>query len=626
MVSGRSSELSICPYCACGCGLYVQRTAGRLTGVMPSEHHPVSAGRLCARGWAAHEPSLWGRRLTQPLLRDGDGRAVATTWPTALRAAAEHLRALRAAGKAVGVLGSGRATNEENFLAAGLARAGLQSGHVDACLRAPYHDLLLGLAAADPREAADRAPPLEALEACDVILLVEGDLALTHPRAAYAILRAVRRGARLVTAGSVRTKLARLAWRHLSLLPGDEVALAAALTGRAPGQAPDGGGGELREVVESYAGAQRAGIVIAPTGADPAGLRALGAALGGLAAATGHVDRPGSVILPLPLRGNTRGALEMGVLPDALPGPSALHDAAARRRLAAAWGQEPATARGLDVERMLDEVAGLVVVADDPPVALPSAERARRALAGLECLVVLDAFVTPTVEAAHVALPIASLAETEGTFTNMEGRVQWLRAGAAPPGAARPGWAVLAALGAELGLARPPASVDDVLAGIRASVPSYAWAERRAGEQEAWTQHALPAVAPAALERPAAPEPAAPEPADASYPFRLVRAAAFEWGDDPLVTASPTLRRDHVSLRKLFPHGRVDLPALDAKALGIRDGWQVKLVSRAGEALIPVNLRDDLAPRTILVSFAFRDQLAPVLGAASHAAVRVERV
>ena len=119
---------------------------------------------------------------------------------------------------------------------------------------------------------------------------------------------------------------------------------------------------------------------------------------------------------------------------------------------------------------------------------------------------------------------------------------------------------------------------------------------------------------------------AAPDPPDASYPFRLVRAAAFEWGDDPLVAASPTLRRDHVSLRKLFPRGRVDLPTQDARALGIRDGWQVKLVSRAGEALVPVTLRDDLAPRTVLVPFAFRDQLAPVLGAAPQATVRVERV
>lgn len=637
-MSGRSSDLSICPFCACGCGLYLQRAAGGLTGVMPSEHHRVSGGRLCARGWAAHEPALWGRRLTQPVVRDGNG-AAATTWPEALRAAGERLRAVLATGKAVGVLGSGRATNEENFLAVGLARAALRTGHVDSCLRAPYHDLLIGLATAAAR--ANGTAPLDDLEACDVILLIEGDLARTHPRAAYAIMRAVRRGARLVTAGPVRTKLARLAWRHLPLVPGDEASFAAVLASPPGEETPVAGAGggrsgsgvrveDLRGVVESYAAAPHAAIVVAPTGTGPAGLRALAGALAGLATATGHAGRRGSVILPLPLRGNTRGALEMGALPDALPGPCPLDDASAVRRLARAWGREPVSDRGLDVEQMIHQVAGLVIVADDPPVSLPAPTRARRALADLECLVVLDAFVTPSVEAAHVALPIASPAETEGSFTNMEGRIQWLAPGGSPPGAARPGWLALAALGAELGLAEPPDSVHDVLAAIRAAVPSYARAERGAAGREAWTDRTLPQVPPPdgaqdGAGRRASPTEAAREPTDAWYPFRLVRAEAFEWGDDPLVEASPTLRRDHASLRRLFPAGRVHMHEQDAKELGIREGWQVKLVSHAGEVVIPVSVRNDLERHTVLVPFAFRDRVEPALGGASQAVVRVER-
>ena len=604
---------------------------------MPSEHHRVSGGRLCSRGWAAHEPSLWGRRLTEPLVRDG-GLAAPTTWPRALGAAAERLRAVLESGKAVGVLGSGRATNEENFLAAGLARAALRTGHVDSCLRSAYHDLLTGLA---PLAApANGTAPLDDLEACDVVLLIEGDIARTHPRAAYAIMRAVRRGARLVTVGPVRTKLARLAWRHLALVPGDErlfadglAALVADLAPGAPPGAPGSGAppAALRDIVESYVGAPHAAIVVGPTGGGRGGLRALAYGLASLASAAGHAGRPGSVILPLPLRGNTRGALEMGALPGALPGPCTLDDSSAARRLTRVWGREPVCDRGFDVEEMISRVAGLVIVADDPPVSLASAESARRGLTGLDCLVVLDAFVTPTVEAAHVALPIASPAETEGTFTNMEGRIQWLTRGASPPGAARPGWQVLAALERELGLTEHPHSVDDVLAGIRAAVPSYARAEREAPGDEAWTHWALPPVAPpdgapGAAERYTAPTDTAKAPADPAYPYRLVCAEAFEWGDDPLVAASPTLRRDHTSLRKLFPGGRVHVHALDAKELGIRDGWRVRLVSRTGEVLVPVSLRSDQERGTVLVPFAFRDSMQPALGAAPQAAVKVERV
>lgn len=113
---------------------------------------------------------------------------------------------------------------------------------------------------------------------------------------------------------------------------------------------------------------------------------------------------------------------------------------------------------------------------------------------------------------------------------------------------------------------------------------------------------------------------------DRAFPFCLVRLGAFEWQDDPLVTSSPTLRREHVSLRKRFPSGRVDMNAGDAQKLGIRDGWQVKLVSAVGEVRVPVRLRRDVDPGILTVPFAFRDALAPVLSQEPQAAVKVERV
>lgn len=58
-----------CPFCSCGCGLYLLAKEGHPVGVAPSETHPVSEGRLCARGWSAHEAVLWGDRLRQPLLQ-----------------------------------------------------------------------------------------------------------------------------------------------------------------------------------------------------------------------------------------------------------------------------------------------------------------------------------------------------------------------------------------------------------------------------------------------------------------------------------------------------------------------------------------------------------------------------
>jgi predicted molibdopterin-dependent oxidoreductase YjgC len=101
---------------------------------------------------------------------------------------------------------------------------------------------------------------------------------------------------------------------------------------------------------------------------------------------------------------------------------------------------------------------------------------------------------------------------------------------------------------------------------------------------------------------------------------------AFEWGDDPLVVSSPTLLREHASLRKRFPAGLVAMNCRDARERGVRDGWQVRLLSRVGEARVSVSLRDDVEPGFLMVPFAFRDRLEPVLGQEPRVAVELRKV
>ncbi len=641
------SVLTVCPFCSCGCGLYLQTAGGELTGVMPSDNHPVSRGRLCARGWAAHEASLWGRRLTSPLVRNG-GTLEPATWRTALTTAAERLNDLLAAGKPVGVLGSARATNEENFLAVGLARAALGTNHVDSCLRAPYQCLLSGISRSET--PGNLAPALQNIEKCDVILLLEEDLAITHPQVAFAIMRAVRRGAKLVTMGPIRTQMSRLAWLHISVAPADQRHLIAALAAASGGDMLDDGvqaadaapssaslsGSHqadrlpgLERALEAYKAASNAAIVLGSNGTPDHLLREVAGGFAKLADSTGHLRRSGSVILPLPHRCNTRGALEMGATPHCLPGLRALDNDSAQKRLQRVWGREIASERGLDVETMLREVKGLMVVADDPPLALLAKEASRRAMAELECLIVLDAFVTQTVEASHIALPISSLAEVDGTITNMEGRVQWLRACRPPPGEARPGWCVLGELGTALGMSRTYESVQHVSEDILAVVPEYAEAASLdgvlLGVPGDWPGLPVATTEIGDSSSPAVRLREAEEGDAAEFPYRLLRVGAFEWGEDTYVDSSPTLSRDHRSRRKLHPDGYVEMGLEDAKKLGVRHGWRVKIVSTTGEVVIPVQLREDIEPGIVLVPFAFRDQLAPVSGRSAETAVNVER-
>jgi len=633
------SDLTTCPFCSSGCGVYLQSRNGRLVGVAPSEHHAVSAGRLCARGWAAHEASTWGERLVTPLIRRG--RAFEpVSWDEAFAHVARRLSELRQSNRPIGVLGSPRATNEENFLGVKLARAALRTSHVDFCTRSAYEPLFSGI------EEVSGGVPLwitfRDVEQSDVVVLLEGDLARTHPRAAFAVMRAVRRGARLVTLGCLNTGMSRLAALHLPTDPGGEGLpirrlLAAVLASprierpRPAGreeeryalelsEAANPGDGQVRQIADWLIEARTAVILLGLTGAPPDLARQHAAELAEVAARTGHLNRPGSGLMVLPGRGNSRGARDMGAAPDLLPGCRSLDDAGALRGLREVWGDAIAVDAGMDAETLLRACSGLVVIADDPLAATALPREVLSALADVEFLVVLDAFETRTSQAAEVVLPIAAHPENDGTWTNAEGRVQRVRATAEPPGEGRPGWAVLAELTGRLGAPASYRAASDVFTEIALAVPSYGELTWSALQAQGGRTAPTAANGPRDVERPATAAPLTSE----EFPSVLVREGAFDWGADPLVRCSPTLCRDHVSRRKLYPRGVVEISAGQAGDLGIRQGRDVKLTSVHGSVTLPAALRADLKTGVLLVPFAFREHAFEVLGGRGMAAVRVE--
>lgn len=630
-----------CPFCACGCGFYLLSSKGQIAGVAPSETHPVSHGNLCARGWSAHEAGLWGDRLRQPVLRR-NGKAETVPWSEALGYVAARLRELLDAGKPVGVLGSPRATNEENYLAGKLARAGLQTNNVDFSYRFFCQPLFAGLEQVLGKGAS--LITLDDVQSSQLILLVEGNLAETHPRAASSVMKAMESGARLITFGSKKTQMARLASLYLSVTPGNEGEvidglLAAALDlnlheGISAAARADGyetlrrnleaarRTEELRQAAEWITGAERAAFLMSLTSGEDDRIKNSAAAFVTLAAITGHLGRPGSGLLPLLPRSNVRGACDMGVVPDRLPGYDSLDDGGARQRAQDLWKKKLPTVRGWSAEAQLQNVCGLVIAADDPPSVLPMGQQAKATMERIEFLVVLDAFDTPTTRMAHAVLPIANFAETDGTVTNMEGRVQSFRAAINPPGEARVGWQVLADLCARLGAGGLYGTATDVLREIGEVAPRYAALEQRLSEDQ-WNGALLETSDRAKFVVRSAGAAGRPGRTSTERPYLLVREGTFDWGSDPLVAFSPTLSRDYRSERKHFPNGFVEISQRDADDLNVTGGRQVRLSSVHGDAVIPVRVRTDLTPRMLSVPFAFRDQVFNVLGTDGLVAVRI---
>ena len=632
-----ASVPTTCPFCACGCGFYLLANQEGLVGVAPSETHPVSVGRLCARGWDAHEAPLWGSRLRQPQV-NRNGNLEPVSWVEALDHVAVRIKELIAEGKPVGVLGSARATNEENYLAGKLARAGFQTNNLDFS----YHSIC-GPLLKDLGEVCGECPPsvsLNDVESSQTILLVEGDLARTHPRAASAVMAAVEKGAHLITIAHTATQMSRLAALPLPVVPGHEgevidgllaAVLHLGLEDQTSVKACCDGfhtlrrdlegvklTAEMRQAAEWMARAARATFLIPPVSGESTPAHREGAALATLAAITGHLGRAGSGLLPLLARSNVRGACDMGIVPDRLPGYRAMDDKEARERLQALWGKNLPSTPGMDAERMLQSVSALIVLADDPPAVLPSGQRAMAALRKVDFLVVLDAFLTPTAQIAHVVLPMASFAETEGTITNMEGRVQRLHVATEPPGEARPGWQVLAELGARFELCMAYHSARDVLSEVGQASPRYL---RACQGEDKWGGIGMEKASNGGKFRLFAAE--ASPLTDGQHV--LVGDGDFDWGRDPLVAFSPTLSRDFQSERKLFPKGYVEMCKQDADGVGVHPGRPVKLTSVHGEAVIPTRVRADLKPGVLLVPYAFRDHLANVLGTHSVTAVKIEQ-
>jgi predicted molibdopterin-dependent oxidoreductase YjgC len=128
---------STCTFCGVGCqvDLNVDPDTKRIVKVTSDPSYVSNDGNLCVKGRFAfnfvHHPD----RLTEPLVRGGDGELRETSWDKALRAAAEGLSLVRDryGPQAIGFLSSARCTNEENYLVQKLARAVIGTNSVHSC-------------------------------------------------------------------------------------------------------------------------------------------------------------------------------------------------------------------------------------------------------------------------------------------------------------------------------------------------------------------------------------------------------------------------------------------------------------------------------------------------------------
>jgi formate dehydrogenase alpha subunit len=351
--------------------------------------------------------------------------------------------------------------------------------------------------------------------------------------------------------------------------------------------------------------------------------------LANLALACGNVGVRGGGVNPLRGQNNVQGACDMGALPNVYTGYQQVAKPEVRARMAEAWGVAELPAEpGLTATEMLPaahrgELKALYIVGENPLVSDADLAHAEESLRRLEFLVVQDIFLTETAKLAHVVLPAACFAETDGTFTNTERKVQRVRKAVEPPGAARADWEIVCDLAGRLGPPMAYAGTAAVLDEIARVTPSYCGIDYARLEREDihWpctgSEHpGTPClhmdeftcglgVFSAVEYRPPAEVP------DAEYPLTLTTGRVLY----QYHTGTMTMKTD--GLNERAPECFVEIADADARALGILDGELVCIASRRGEIVARAIVSDKTAPGTVFVPFHFAEAAVNRLTAAA---------
>jgi formate dehydrogenase major subunit len=650
-----------CAYCGVGCAFDAGVRDGHVVSMVPADDGPSNLGHSCMKGRFGWDYIYAPDRLRIPLRRGQQWEAI--SWDAALdRVAQEFTRLTTTYGAdAVATISSSRGTNEENYLYAKFMRCVIGTNHIDNCARVCHSATVTGMMETLGASAATNS--IADLDQAKLIMVVGANPTESHPVVGARIKQAVRKGVPLVVVDPRRTELARLADMHLQLRPGTNVALlngmgrvilTEGLLDRAFIQTRTEGFNDWRdaiapftlEVTERITGVPAAVIreaarCYATSGASFCA-HGLGVtehrwgshgviALCNLALATGNIGRPGSGINPLRGQNNVQGASDAGCLPTYFAGYQSLDDPLLAAKHEALTGRPVPRVRGMKIPDMWDaalagRLKGLWIIGYDVAQTDPNLKKVREALGRLEFLVVQDLFMSETAKLAHLVIPGASFLEKDGTFTNLERRIQRIRKAIEPPDGVLPDWQVVSQVSTRMGYPMHYGDPSEIMDEMSQLTPMLAGVSYVRLEQSGGLQWPVPDAEHLGtvimhrdtfplregLHRGAAglggcdgkasfvPVDYLPpgESPDEAYPFVLITGRVLQHYN----CGAQTRRTDIV---QMVDTDVLEMHPDDAKRLQIEDGETVRLVSARSEATLPAVASERVRPGELFASFHF---------------------
>ncbi len=613
---------SVCAYCGCGCRLLFIVEDGRIVKMMPDKNDNPSEGVACIKGLTIHEVlgSEEGRIL-QPLIRDRkDGPFREASWGEAYRLIVKRTKDL--APSEVFFNASGKITNEDCYVTQKFARIAYRTNNVDACCARLCHvTTVQGLENCFGSRAA--FSKMDDVYGLDCLFIVGSNPAGNYPVLYNRIMRARRKGLRVVSSHALYSLTTKFSDVSLIIYPGTELILLngvmnALIQQGSYDKSAEGieGFERLRSVVELYTidfVRQACGVDLETLSQlidHIARAKALGIIHGmGL---TQHVTGSENVhallnlmmlknAQLLSLRGeiNVQGVGDMGCLPDRLPtGPLATAPT-----LEDKWGTKVPNSKGKSImEAFLISPAKAVFISGmNCAQSLPNLNVVHKNLQEM-FVVVMDHYHNLTTKFADVVLPTPLLFEREGTITNGERRVRHVRQVRKPCGDCKPEWQIFKEISeyfdcsGHFDYGRPRAITEEIVS----VVPTYRSVDVASvyADADAWPEKRM-------LFRRFMPEhfEGVEDIRSDKYPLLLTSFRSMHH----FLTGEMTNKSKTLMSFNEGPYCYVSV--LDAQRLGIADGDMVEVSSSAGAVRCEARIGENIPKGRVGMHFHFEELL-----------------
>jgi len=490
------SVSTVCPYCNVGCNLDLNMAGNKIVKITSPANNSVNDGNLCKRGKFEYLETMNVNRIKVPMVKR-DNKLVESTWEEAIALTVRELKAIMVneGSKKLAVLASGRFTNEELFLIQKLARLALVTNNIG------------GLNSAIMAEGFMKNISMENVDCSyddvfnsDLIVTIGGDVSQSYPVMAMKVREAVSRGSKLVTISHEITRLDSLATIDLKIKARITIVLLRAALNYIIGyDLVDHNFVDTRtegfnklvkemkkypfenvagifwvkparivELIHLYVRAKRPVIIV---NTDTVNAEEL-ALINDLALITGNLGRKGAGVMTLRNPGNAQGLIDMGVYHGYLPGRQSIDSEIVRKKFATIWHRQIPFFKGLGTDEIINgvengEISGLMVFGLDS-----TGKKGCSLFRNTKFSVLMSSYLPVEEPYPDVVFPMATFAESEGTFTNCEHRIQHLNRALIPVNG-KDNWEVIARLAFELGYHMEYKTIAEIMTEISRLVPSY---------------------------------------------------------------------------------------------------------------------------------------------------------